>query len=144
VEVDPLIALLTTIPFLITVFGLNMLIWKPTLALLAEREKNIEGFLTEADRLQAEVATRESELEGKLGEARTKAVAERNRLRRAAQAAERALIDEARGIADARMSEARAVLAAERTTAQAEVQASVSALGVGIATAVLGRTVEAD
>jgi F0F1-type ATP synthase membrane subunit b/b' len=121
-----------------------MLIWKPTLALLAEREKNIEGFLTEADRLQAEVATRESELEGKLGEARTKAVAERNRLRRAAQAAERALIDEARGIADARMTKARAALAAERTTAQAEVQASVGALGVGIATAVLGRTVEAD
>jgi len=144
VEVDPLIAVLTTIPFLITVFGLNMLIWKPTLALLSEREANIEGFLTEADRLQADAATRESELDGKLAEARAKAIAERNRLRAAAQTAERELIDAARAAADVRMTEARAALDAERETARKELHAGVGALSVGIASAVLGRAVEAE
>ncbi len=143
-EVDPLIALLTTIPFLITVFGLNMLVWKPTLALLAEREANIDGFLSEAERLTADAATRESELEAKLAEARARSIAERNRLRQAAQAAERELMDAAREAADARMTEARAALAADRDTARTELHATLGTLSVGIASAVLGRAVEAD
>jgi len=144
VEVDPLVALLSTIPFLITVFGLHALIWKPTLALLAERERNIEGFLSEAERLEADAATRQAALDEKLAEARARATAERNRLRAEAQGAEREIIDAARKAAESRMTDARAALDVQRNTARAELQAGVGALSVGIASAVLGRTVEAD
>ena len=143
-EIDPLIALLTTIPFLLTVFGLNVLVWQPTLALLAEREANIDGFMNEAERLQAEVATRTSELNAKLAEGRARATGERNRLRAASQVAEREIIDAARRTAEGQLAEARAVIEGERAVAQTEIQASVGALSLGIASAVLGRQVEAE
>ena len=57
-EVTLEMVLLQLIPFLLTVFGLNAIILKPMLAHLAERERNIAGFKTEADALQDEVAAK--------------------------------------------------------------------------------------
>jgi F-type H+-transporting ATPase subunit b len=144
VEVDPLIAVLTTIPFLITVFGLHALIWKPMLALLAERETHVAGFLAEAETIEEDVATRTQVLDGRLSDARAEAVAERNRLRKASQTAEREIVDAARTVAEARMAEARAELDEQRAVAGAELRASAGALSVGIASAVLGRAVEGN
>lgn len=133
--------LLQAIPFLVTLIGLHFIIFKPVLALLAEREKNIHGFRKEAELLKEEVAGKMAELEERLGSARAEAAAERGRLRAEAVVAEQEIVGAARGRADKLIAEARAEVAAEYATASAQLEAHAAELSRVIATRVLGRDV---
>lgn len=133
--------LLQTIPFLIALVGLHFIIFKPMLAMLAERERNIGGFRKEAELLQEEVATKLEELEGRLAEARVQAAAERGRLRVQATAAEQEIIGAARTKAEAILAEARERIAGERAAAAEQLEAQAVELSRTIAGGVLGREV---
>ncbi len=133
--------LLQLVPFLVAVGGLYLIIFKPMLAMLAEREKNIHGFKREAELLQEEVAGKLSELEARLVEARTEALAERGRLRQEASEAEGKILAAARTQADALLEEARARIAQEREAASASLKSSAATLSQQVAGAVLGRPV---
>jgi len=133
--------LLQAIPFVIALVGLHFIIFKPVLALLAEREKNIHGFKKEAELLQEEVDARLSELEVKLTDARAQAMAERNRLRQEALESEQELIAAARERAEQVIEEARGVLATEQATARAQLEAAAQGLSKDIASRLLGREI---
>ncbi len=143
-EVTLEMVLLQLIPFLLTVFGLNAIILKPMLAHLAERERNIAGFKTEADALQDEVAAKVGELDMKLAEARSEAAAERARLRGEAKAAEAEILNAARGRSEAVVTEARNALATERETASAQLKGTATQLSSSIASTILGRQVQGN
>ncbi len=133
--------LLQAIPFVLALVGLHFIIFKPVLALLAEREKNIHGFKKEAELLQEEVDARLSELEVKLTDARAQAMAERNRLRQEALESEQEFIAAARERSEQVIEEARGVLAAEQATARAQLEAAAQGLSKDIASRLLGREI---
>ena len=133
--------LLQMIPFLAAVIGLYFIIFRPTLALLADRERNIDGFKKEASRLQDDAATKLAALEAQLQEARRKAADERARLRAEAQHAEQEILDAARQRADVLLGEARKKLAAEQEIARSGLRGAAQDLSRRIASSVLGRQV---
>jgi len=133
---------LQAVPFLVTVGGLYLIIFKPMLAMLAERERSIHGYATEAELLQEEVAGKMSELEDRLVEARAEATAERSRLRQEALDAEQATLQKARSHAEGILDEARGELAKESDKASQELKGTTAALSLQIASNVLGRELE--
>ena len=143
-EVTLDMVVLQLIPFLITVFGLHVIILKPMLAHLADRERNIDGFKREADLLEEEVSGKLSELEARLSEARTEAQAERARLRAEAKEAEQRILAEARDKTDELVAGARAELAADKAQASKTLEATARSLSGNIAQAILGRPVEGN
>jgi F-type H+-transporting ATPase subunit b len=134
--------ILETIPFLLTLIGLHVIILKPMLKLLAERERNIHGFRGEAAELQDEVARKTAELEQKLKAATEQAASERARLREEAQDAERKILDDARVRAEKHVDAGRTRIQAERDAARSALDATARQLGAQVAGAVLGRPVE--
>ena len=141
-EVTLELVLLQLIPFLLTVFGLQLLIFKPMLAHLADRERNIDGFKRAAELMQEEVRGKVAELDARLVEARVVSQAERARLRAEAKIAEAKLIATARRQTEKLVTDARAALEIEKQAARAQVESSARALSGAIASQVLGRTIE--
>jgi F-type H+-transporting ATPase subunit b len=141
VEFSPDLMVLQAIPFLTVVAGLHLIIFKPMLAMLAEREKNIHGYRKEAELMQEEVDTKMSELEVKLAEARAEATAERGRLRQESLALEQQTIQAARTRAEGFLEEARQSLSQERAAAASQLRETAAELSEQIATSVLGRSV---
>jgi F-type H+-transporting ATPase subunit b len=140
--IDGSLVLLQTIPFVLALVGLNALIFKPMLAMLAEREKNIHGFRKEADLLQDELASKMAELDERLTEARAQASVERVRLRAETKVAEDVISSRARAEADAILGEARTKLDAATAAARKELQSTAADLSKQISASVLGRSLE--
>jgi F-type H+-transporting ATPase subunit b len=141
VHIDPLLVLLQAIPFFVTVIGLNVLIFRPAMELLAAREENVDGFKARAAGIEADTARRLAELEAKLQDARNRAGAERARLRADAIRAEEGILDECRKRVELELDGARQRLAADRTHARMEIRRIAQDLSVRAASAVLGRPV---
>jgi F-type H+-transporting ATPase subunit b len=133
---------LQTIPFLVVIAGLHLIIFKPMLAMLAEREKNIHGYRKEAELMQEEVTAKMGELEKRLAEARVEAMAERSRLRQESLAMEQETLQAARTRAEAFLEEARNSLSKERVDATKQLEEAAGALSKQIASSVLGRPLE--
>lgn len=133
---------LQTIPFLVVIAGLHLIIFKPMLAMLAEREKNIHGYRKEAELMQEEVAAKMGELEERLAEARVEAMAERSRLRQESLAMEQETLQAARTRAEGFLEEARESLSKERVDATKQLEEAAGALSKQIASSVLGRPLE--
>ncbi len=140
--IDGSLILLQTIPFVLALVGLNALIFRPMLAMLAEREKNIHGFRKEAELLQDELASKMAELDERLAGARADASAERNRLRLESKVAEDAISARARAEADVILTDARARLEADAAAVRAELAGTAAELSQQIAASVLGRSLE--
>ena len=140
-EVTLEMVLLQLIPFLLTVFGLQILIFKPMLAHLAARERNIDGFKHEAELMQEEVSGKLAELDARLADARAVSQAERARLRAEAKISEAKLIATSRRQTEKLVTDARDALAAEKQAARSQVEAAAQALSSTIASSVLGRSV---
>jgi F-type H+-transporting ATPase subunit b len=133
---------LQTIPFLVVIAGLHLIIFKPMLAMLAEREKNIHGYRKEAELMQEEVTAKMGELEERLAEARVEAMAERSRLRQESLAMEQETLQAARSRAEAFLEEARESLSNERVDATKQLEEAAGVLSQQIASSVLGRPLE--
>lgn len=136
-HIDGWTLLLQAVNFLILVWLLRRFLYRPVLAVIAERQAATERVLSEAEaaRQAAEAARRSLE------DQRTALPAERDRLIAAARAeaeAERAaLLEKARGEADHALEEARSRLAEERAQALEALQRHAAALGIHLATRLL-------
>jgi F-type H+-transporting ATPase subunit b len=119
-----------------------LIIFKPMLAMLAEREKNIHGYRKEAELMQEEVTAKMGELEERLAEARVEAMAERSRLRQESLAMEQETLQAARSRAEAFLEEARESLSNERVDATKQLEEAAGVLSQQIASSVLGRPLE--
>ena len=140
-NIDPTMVALQMIPFLVATAGLYLIIFKPMLKMLAERERNISGFRKEAELMQEEVDRKLEELEEQLTAARAEGQAERGKLRQAALSAEKDMLKAARSKANEMLDAARTVIAKEREQAQAELRNSADELSKQIAGTILGREI---
>ncbi|CAO3454837.1 F0F1 ATP synthase subunit delta [Azospirillum largimobile] len=136
-HIDGWTILLQAVNFLILVWLLRRFLYRPVLAVIAERQAATERVRSDAEaaRQAAEAARRALE------DQRATLPAERDRLIAAARAeaeAERAaLLDRARGEADHALEEARARLAEERAQALGALQRHAADLGTQLATRLL-------
>jgi F-type H+-transporting ATPase subunit b len=127
--------------FLLVAFILTQWLWKPYIRVREERVSRVDGFRSEAERLEREAATRLARVEAQLAEARRSGSAERTRSRAEAQAHEARLSAEAQAAAQRALAEARAKVEAALATERARLQERASKLGREITERVLGRPV---
>jgi F-type H+-transporting ATPase subunit b len=132
------------ISFLIVVFVLQRVAWKPILAAIKEREDSIEAALMTAQQARKEIENLKSSNEDLLKEAR----AEREKIVREAQALASSVVadahDKARNEASRMLEDARTTIQAEKASALAEIRNQVAELSISIAEKVLGEKLSND
>jgi F-type H+-transporting ATPase subunit b len=128
-------------PFLVLVFGLNLILFKPMLAYLDARAHATVGARKEAEALQARAGERLNEWEQALARAQAEVADYRAQRRQVAQAHYQRIVAEARVQADTRLSEALAALRADTATARAELDGTARVLSRDVANRVLGRQI---
>jgi F0F1-type ATP synthase membrane subunit b/b' len=127
--------------FLIAMYALTQLLWKPYLRIRQERGARVEGFKEEAKRMDSDAAARFAKVEAKLVEARRVGSAERTRVRIAAQQREQEVIAGAQSAAQQTLAEARGRVDKALAGERASLAARAEQLGRQAAEKVLGRKV---
>ncbi len=125
--------------FLVLVFILWQILWRPYLRVRDERVARVEGARAKAEQLESDAATRLSRIEAALTEARRSGIAESSKLRLQAQEREQQIVAEAQEAARKMMIEARARLDAALEAERATLQEHTNLLGRQIAEKALGR-----
>lgn len=117
---------LTLVPsiaiFLVLLFLLNQLLFKPYLEILEKRAAMTEGAMDKAEALQAEAAVLREKYDAALLSAREEARAKRETLREEAKAEEQSLLSAAREQAESFLSAERSKLDAEMNKAGTEIE----------------------
>jgi len=129
------------INFLLLIFILNLLLYKPILGLIEKRKKQFEESETEIKRLQTTVEEKMTAYEEKLRQAKTAAIEQKNEIIR--QGAE-----EARSVTDAVRAEIPGMMERFQTKMAVEIDAANKILAdhsrqlsVEIAEKILGRSI---
>lgn len=136
---NPLVVVLQLVPFLVSIFALYTILFKPMLAYLDARALAIEGERQKAADLEIRLSARMAEYEAKLERARTEVIDLRTTRRKEAEAEYNQRIAAARASAEQRVAEALRELAGDRATARVSLEQSAQGLGAQIAANVLGR-----
>lgn len=127
--------------FFILYFILNVLLYKPVLKILEERDKNIAGTKKEAETLEAELQKKLLEYENKLNEAKAKAQEERLRIRQEGLDKERELLENARKDSQDRLMAAKAELEKDVKSALTQLKEESKIISKDIAGKILERKV---
>jgi F-type H+-transporting ATPase subunit b len=127
--------------FLVFAAILRALIWTPMQRVLADREHRTTGAQAEADRTRDEVATLQRNLAAALEEARQAGGDAAEKVRRAAEAEERQMLEIAHAEAVHLLEETRERLQVETEAARAGLQTQAEQLARLAAERILGRPV---
>jgi F-type H+-transporting ATPase subunit b len=132
------------VTFLIVVFVLSRVAWKPILAMIKEREDTIESALESAKEARAEMESLKNNNENLLKEARL----EREKMVREAQVTSIAIVAEAHERAQTETSrllqDARTSIQAEKASALADIRNQVADLSISIAEKILKEKLAGD
>ena len=127
----------TALVFLILIFLLKKLAWKPILGAVKDREKSINDALNAAEEAKKEMAALNASNEALLKEARE----ERDNMLKAAREAKEQILSEAKDQAKVEaekiMTGARATIETEKKAAMAEIKNQVAVLSLEVAEKVL-------
>lgn len=131
---------LQLINFLLLMFLLNRLLFRPLVRLLDERTARTEGRQAEATRAEAEADAKLADYEGKLRAARAAADEARGEVLRSAEAERQGLLAQAAAEAEHTVAEIRARVRSEADQARRALRAESNALATAAATRILGRS----
>jgi F0F1-type ATP synthase membrane subunit b/b' len=140
---EPPLALAMTVPFLFTLAALYVILFRPLLGFLAEREAVQERARAEAKALSSQVEEQLATLHQQLSAAHGDMVAFRAAERTKAVAREGAILAEARKEADTRLAGAVQAIGASAQSARSTLKETASGLSAEIAAQVLGREIQA-
>ncbi|MFQ5735339.1 MAG: hypothetical protein ACE5GY_00570 [Thermodesulfobacteriota bacterium] len=129
------------IGFVVLLFIMNNLLYKPLLKILKERDERIDGTLKNASRTEKEVEEGLKEYEQRLKEATVKGVEARNKIRQEALDAEKEILDAAREKAAGEMAVMKRGLEKSKRDALDELKAETKTLSRSIAEKILDRKV---
>ncbi len=127
--------------FLIAIYILNKLVFKPFLNLVDRRDKLTRGAIDEAHELEEKVKAIIEEYDSKLSEARALAVEERNKLVQEGQSVAQEIIGEARSETSALLHEAKIKLESDTKEIKEKIKGDIDGLASDIASKVLGKEV---
>jgi F-type H+-transporting ATPase subunit b len=127
--------------FLVLVYVLTKLLWKPYMRVRTERVSRVDGYRQEAQRMETDAAARMTKAESELAEARRVGSGDRAAARAEARVREQELVAAAQADAQRALGAARTKLDAVVATQRAQMQAGAGNLGVQAARRILGRDV---
>lgn len=129
------------INFLILLFVLNEILFKPIMAKIREREALIEGDRTKATELSEQVERKESEHQAELARARQTAASEKSDLIAQAKRREAEILDKARNEASKIVEDMKAAIQTESEQVRSTLKAEMTPLAQSISEKILGRSV---
>jgi F-type H+-transporting ATPase subunit b len=124
--------------FLITIVVLNILLIRPVRRQIAERAGLTAGYVAEIERFNGEAEARLSAYESAQAEARSQAVALREKLKADGRAREREILDAAQAEARAFLLASREDVARQSKAAMQTMGKQVDAFAAGAAAKILG------
>jgi len=129
--------------FIVLYVALKRLLWQPYLQVRGERLTRVDGYRSEAARIEKEAEARFARLEKELAEARRQASGERTVARAEAQAREATILAKAHADAQKQLADARAKVQALLEAERASGRARAVDLARELARRILGREVSA-
>lgn len=129
------------INFLVLLFVLNELLFKPILAKMREREARINQDREKARELEEEVRRQEERHQEELSKARQTAAQEKNALMAEAKKKESDILDKARGEAGRIMEDMKSSIQAQSAEVRKTLREDLAPLARSISEKILGRTV---
>lgn len=132
--------ILQFINFIVLLYLLNRILFKPLRAVMEKRHNTIEGSHARARDLQADIDDKMSRYQQQLSEAKKLANDERAQLRKLAVEEESKMIATAQSNASGRMDQIREQVGQESTRASQTLKKESTALAQLIATKILGRS----
>ena len=133
--------LVQIVNFILLIFLLNIVLYKPIRGILVERKNKIQGFEEAIAASQRDAAEGEQAFQAKISEARMKGVQDKEALKEAGQEEESRLVGEINEKALADLKAARAQIAKDAEGARNVLKADVQAFSASIAEKILGRAV---
>ena len=130
--------------FLIFVFVLNQILFKPISKVLTERESLTEGAAAEARAAARQYQTRLANYEETIRQARAETYRRLEQSRKAALEDRQKLVDAARAQSESEISVAREQIAAEAVAARFELDQESGQIAQQISRTILGRAVGGD
>lgn len=132
----------TLLVFLIIVFMLKKLAWKPILTAIKDREDSIEEALQTAAKARSEM----NQLQASIADAKKEAAAERERIMKEAGEMKLAILSQAKKDAQAEagriVDDAREAIQKEKAAAMSDIKSQVASLSLEIAEKVLVKKFE--
>lgn len=132
----------TLLVFLIIIFMLKKLAWKPILAAIKDREDSIEEALQTAAKARSEM----NQLQASIADAKKEAATERERIMKEAGEMKLAILSQAKKDAQAEASrivdDAREAIQKEKAAAMSDIKSQVASLSLEIAEKVLVKKFE--
>lgn len=135
-----IVLLFQAVNFLLLLFFLNMLLYRPIRKVMADRAAELEAARGKTISVDSDVRDRMTEYELKLREAKTGANEERARMIGAARSEESAILEDARRDAAASLAEIRAAIQKEAAEEEGRLRARAEELSRVISEKVLGRS----
>ena len=132
---------LQLIPFLVTVFALNAIIFKPLMQYLEERENASGGASEQAKKFNTEAEEGLQKIQDSLKEAHAVAAEKRSKAREEFMAEYNQNVYEARKAAEKEIKDASVQIATEQAAASQEMKNHAESLAGEIASQALGRTI---
>ncbi len=127
--------------FILLIFILNAILYKPIRNILLERKKKIQGFEESIETCQRDADESEQTFKGKMSGARMKGVQEKDALKQAGEEQQRQLTEEISQKAQADLEAVRAQIAKDAGAARDKLKVEIKAFSGAIAEKILGRAV---
>lgn len=134
--------LFQVVNFLLFLWVLHRLLFKPLVAMLERRRQRIAESLDEAANLRKQVETERAEFQAELANARAEAQRIREDASRAAETLRARELEQARAEAERMRTEAAAEVDRNRARVAAELRSQTADLVVGATARVLGRSID--
>lgn len=124
---------------LILIWIMNVVLYKPIRAILAERDTRISGLEKDVDEFNKNAKLRLEEFDSKLNDARSRAKGELDTVRSEAQTAGAEKLAEIRKVADAKKAESLAGIQEQFAKASDELKGQVEGFASDMAVKIIGR-----
>ncbi len=128
--------------FLVLIFLLNVVLYKPIRGILAERKAKIAQMNSEINASVEGAAAKAQQLESDRAQARKAGASAREEIKTAARGQERELINAATAEMEQTVSKLRAQISEEIGKARGQLKGEVQTFGVELAQKILGRSIQ--
>ncbi|MBI5522864.1 MAG: ATP synthase F0 subunit B [Desulfarculus sp.] len=130
------------INFVVLIFLLNVVLYKPIRGILAERKAKIAQMNSEITASTEGAAAKAQQLEADRAEGRKAGASAREEIKTQARGKEREIINAATAEMEQTVSKLRAQIAEEIGQARAQLKGQVQTFGVELASKILGRSIQ--
>ncbi|MBE9582816.1 MAG: ATP synthase F0 subunit B [Proteobacteria bacterium] len=127
--------------FILLIFVLNAILYKPIRQILIERKKKIQGYKEGIETLQQDASESEKSFQANISEARQQGVREKEVLKQAGQDEEKQITDEINRKAQAELEAVCAQIAKDAENARRGLEKEIEVFSGTIVEKILGRAV---